>query len=337
MAHEEIDVTESRKNDHIDLAFKSQVDQIDRRFYYEPVLSAHPGQALPVTSFLGKSLKAPIWISSMTGGTGKAKLINENLGRACGEYGLGMGLGSCRIILEDDTYFNDFHLRPVIGNNYPLFANLGVAQLEELIVTKRMHLMLNLVDKLKADGLIIHVNPMQEWLQPEGDRFRMTSLQVIEEVLNIAQFPIIVKEVGQGMGYNSLKELFKLPLAAIDFGAFGGTNFAMLELLRASEISREIYTPLAHIGHTAAEMVDFTNQLVDELGTDRRCNFVIISGGVKTFLDGYYLINKVKIPAIYGMASPFLKHAMGSYTDLTHFVDAQVEGLKIANAMLKVR
>ena len=311
MSEELIEVTESRKKDHIDLAFKSQVDQIDHRFYYEPLLSGHPQNNLKEIPFIGKKFKAPIWISSMTGGTGKAKTINKNLGKVCKDYGLGMGLGSCRIILEDDTFFEDFNLRPLIGNDYPFFANLGIAQLEELIVNKRVSQIHKLVDKLKADGLIIHVNPMQEWLQPEGDHFTMTSLQVVEEILNQVDFPIIVKEVGQGMGYHSLKALFKLPLAAIDFAAHGGTNFAMLELLRANEINRELYTPLAHIGHSAEEMVGFTNRIVEELGTDRKCNFVIISGGIKTFLDGYYLINKIKIPAMYGMASAFLKHAMG--------------------------
>lgn len=337
MAEEFIEVTESRKKDHIELAFKSQVDMTDHRFYYEPVLSGHPSSNLKEIDFIGKKLKSPIWISSMTGGTGKAKTINENLGKACHEFGLGMGLGSCRIILEDNTYFEDFNLRPLIGNEFPFFANLGVAQLETLIREKRMGQVNKLVDKLKADGLIIHVNPLQEWLQPEGDHFQMTSLEVINEILHHADFPVIVKEVGQGMGYNSLKELFKLPLAAIDFAAHGGTNFAMLELLRADENSRELYTPLAHVGHTAEEMVEFSNKIIDELGSQRKCNFVIISGGIKTFLDGYYLINKIKLPAIYGMASPFLKHAMGEYAPLKSFVEMQLEGLKIANAMLKVR
>jgi isopentenyl-diphosphate delta-isomerase len=248
-----------------------------------------------------------------------------------------MGLGSCRIILEDNTYLQDFNLRPVIGNDFPFFANLGVAQLESLILNKRLSQINALVDKLKADGIIIHVNPLQEWLQPEGDHFKLSSLQVVEEVLNAVDFPVIVKEVGQGMGYHSLKALFQLPLAAIDFAAHGGTNFAMLELLRADESSRELYTPLAHVGHTAEEMVEFTNKIVDELGDNRKCNFVIISGGIKTFLDGYYLINKIKIPAIYGMASPFLKHAMGEYQPLKSFVELQLEGLKIANAMLRIR
>lgn len=337
MSAERIDITETRKSDHIDLAFKSQVDEADHRFYYEPVLSAHPGPTLREISFVNKKLQAPLWISSMTGGTEKAFHINRHLARACHEFGIGMGLGSCRIILDDDTYFEDFNLRPIIGPEYPFFANLGVAQLEDVILRKKTAQVHRLVEKLDADGLIIHVNPMQEWLQPEGDRFTMTPLDVIEVMLQQAQYSIIVKEVGQGMGYHSLKALFRLPLAAIDFAAHGGTNFAKVELLRSDAVQQELYGPLAHLGHSAEEMVDFTNRIVEELGNDRRCNQVIISGGVKDFLDGYYLTEKINLPAVYGQASPFLRYALDGYESLQQYVKGQLEGLKIAHAMLRVK
>lgn len=337
MSGERIEITETRKSDHIDLAFKSQVKDTDSRFYYEPVLASHPKEKPDPFTFLDKTFLAPIWISSMTGGTEKAFQINRNLAMACNEYGLGMGLGSCRIILEDDTFFEDFNLRPIIGNNSPFFANLGVAQLETLIKEKKLSVVSRMVDKLKADGLIIHINPMQEWLQPEGDRYTMTPLQIIEACLEAFDFKIIVKEVGQGMGYHSLKALFQLPLAAIDFAALGGTNFSKVELLRSSEIQQELNGPLVNIGHTAEEMVLFTNQIVDELGDKRKCNQVIISGGIQNFLDGYYLTQKIKIPAVYGQASPFLKYALNSYDALKEFVDGQINGLRIASSMLRLR
>lgn len=337
MSEEKIDITETRKNDHIDLAFKSQVIETDSRFYYEPVLNCHPSSALPEIHFLNKKMKAPIWISSMTGGTQKAHMINRLLAKSCKEFGLGMGLGSCRIILEDNTYFEDFNLRPIMGDDAPFFANLGVAQLESLITRNKLFLVKDLIDRLQADGLIIHVNPMQEWLQPEGDRFSLTPKQIIEEVLAHFQFDIIVKEVGQGMGYESLKALIQLPLAAIDFGAHGGTNFSKLELLRSSELNQNWFDPLTKIGHTAEEMVQFTNSILQELGDNVRCNQIIISGGIQNFLDGYYLINKVKANAVYGQASPFLKYATESYESLQKYISAQIDGLRIANAMLTVR
>lgn len=330
----------SRKKDHIELAFRSQVEsgKLDDRFYYEPILAGHPEQgSLIPFSFLGKTMRAPVWVSSMTGGTEMARTINHNLARACKEFGMGMGLGSCRSLLFSDETLPDFDVRSIIGHDLPLFANLGIAQLEQLIDQRELYRVNELIDKLQVDGLIIHVNPMQEWLQPEGDRFLKAPLDTIRTFLDKIEVPTIVKEVGQGMGYASLKALFKLPLAAVDFAANGGTNFAKLELLRSGESKREIYSQLALVGHSAAEMVDMTNQLKIELGDQMLCKQVIISGGVQNFLEGYYLINKLALTSVYGQASGFLKHARGSYQELSDYVEAQIQGLELATAFLRLK
>ena len=330
----------SRKRDHIELAFRSQVEhgEMDTRFYYEPLLAAHPEQgSLKSFPFLGKSLRAPLWVSSMTGGTEFARTINHNLARACKDFGMGMGLGSCRALLFVDETLLDFDVRHLIGDDLPLYANLGVAQVEQLIENQELWRVSELIGKLQADGLIIHVNPLQEWLQPEGDRFKKMPLETISTFLEKLDVPVIVKEVGQGMGYESLKALFQLPLQAVDFAASGGTNFAKLELLRSDTVKQEIYRQLAHIGHTAEEMVHFTNQIREELGEKMCCRQVIISGGVQSFLDGYYLINKLNLNCVYGQASAFLKHARGSYEELHAYVESQVQGLELATAFLKVK
>lgn len=331
----------SRKKDHITMAFASQVikQDLDRRFFYEPMLSAHPGdQALAPTSFLDKKMRVPLWVSSMTGGTEMAGTINRNLAEACGEFGMGMGLGSCRSLLYSDDNLKDFAVRKWIGPDYPLFANLGIAQLEQLLENGETFRIAELIEKVEADGLIIHVNPLQEWLQPEGDRFSQPPIETVESLVQqFPDLPLIVKEVGQGMGKESLKRLFQLPLAAIDFAANGGTNFAKLELLRSDDQKKETYAPLALVGHSAEEMVSLTNELLDELGAFVQTRQVIISGGIKDFLDGYYLINKVRLPAVYGQASGFLRHAQGNYEALRKYVVAQVEGLKLANAFLRLR
>lgn len=330
----------SRKRDHIELAFQSQVEAsaLDSRFYYEPMLAAHPARgAWPAFSFLGKTFRIPMWVSSMTGGTQLAHTINHNLARACQEFGMGMGLGSCRSLLYNDDTLSDFDVRDLIGDDLPLYANLGVAQIEQLYESNQLHRIAELVAKLRADGLIIHVNPMQEWLQPEGDVLRYSPLDSIKRALDFAQFPVIVKEVGQGFGPASMRELLQLPLEAIDFAASGGTNFAMLELLRSDPANLEAYQALAKIGHSAEEMAAFTNRLADELGPRLECRQIIISGGVKHFLDGYYLIEKINLPAVYGQASGFLQHARGSYEDLRRFVEGQVRGLEVARSYLKVR
>jgi isopentenyl-diphosphate Delta-isomerase len=328
----------SRKSDHIELAFQSQVTDLDSRFYYEPLFAAHPTEgALPPLDFLGKTVRTPMWVSSMTGGTAKARTINRNLAQAAGQFGFGMGLGSCRQLLYGNDFFEDFNIRPIMGDAVPLFANLGIAQLEDLIDRDELDLVKRMVEKLGADGLIIHVNPMQEWLQPEGDRFRRPPIQTIELLLQTFDFQLIVKEVGQGFGYNSLKALLQMPLAAVDFAAAGGTSFSMLELLRGVKERFDAYGDLAKIGHSAVEMVDFTNQIVAELDDKIRCQHIIVSGGIGNFLDGFYCLKKLSLPAVYGQASAFLRHAQGNYADLERFVAGQVRGLELAAAYLKVR
>lgn len=331
----------SRKQDHIELAFKSQVARaaLDNRFYYEPLLAAHPSEkpSSVAFDFVSKKMRSPLWVSSMTGGTEMARIINRNLAKACSEFGMGMGLGSCRSILKDDTYFEDFNIRDLMGEAVPLYANLGIAQVEKLVEEKELYLVSNMLDKLRADGLIIHVNPFQEWLQPEGDRFLKPPIETIMRVLDDLDIRIIVKEVGQGMGYESLKTLFRLPLEAIDFAANGGTNFAKLELLRSDSQKQEIYSQLANVGHSAEEMVSMSNEILGELGDKALCKQVIISGGIQNFLDGYYLINKLQTNCVYGQASAFLKHARGDYETLRDYIESQVKGLDLAKAFLKVK
>lgn len=330
----------SRKHDHIALAFQSRVTQgeLDNRFFYEPLLSAHPKHgSLPAFSFLGKMLRAPIWVSSMTGGTALAGKINHHLARACAEFGMGMGLGSCRQLLHTNEHFSDFDVRDTMGNDLPLFANLGPAQIEKLLEDKEAERIPALLHKLRADGLIVHVNPLQEAMQPEGDVFKRPPLEVIEELLQLFDFKIIVKEVGQGFGPASLKALLKLPLAAIEFAAAGGTNFAKLELLRSNTDRQLIFEKISTLGHSAIEMLEWTNTIQAELGDACRTQHLIISGGITDFLDGYYVTQKSKLTAVYGQASGFLKHAQDDYPTLQTFVQSQIRGLELSNAFLRTR
>ncbi|PKQ66379.1 type 2 isopentenyl-diphosphate Delta-isomerase [Labilibaculum manganireducens] len=327
-----------RKKDHIELAFRSQMKDalIDERFYYEPMLSSHPKADDTTFTFLGKDMQTPIWVSSMTGGTELAGKINRNLARACAEFGMGMGLGSCRSLLDSDEYFSDFDVRSIIGDDLPLYANLGICQLEELIQKKKISKIIRLVGRLRADGLIIHINPMQEWLQPEGDRINQSPIDSLEYLLDEVDFPIIVKEVGQGMGPESLRALLHLPLQAIEFAAFGGTNFAKIELLRHSDSQIKLFEPLAQIGHSANQMTDWVNEIVAS-DDQVKCKEIIISGGIQNFLDGYYLIEKSTLPAIYGQASSLLKYAKESYEELRAYLESQRKGLQLSKSFLRVR
>jgi len=327
-----------RKSDHIELAFRSQTEGslADERYYYEPALSGHPPfeQVMPI-AFGNKTLSYPLWISSMTGGTRKARHINTNLARACREFGLGLGLGSCRKLVDHPETLPDFDMREVIGSALPLFANLGIAQIEAWLESGQEKHIQSIVDQLQADGLIVHLNPFQEFMQPEGDRYRHPPVDTIKNLLDRFEFPVIVKEVGQGMGPASLEALLKLPLLAIEFGAFGGTNFSLLELQRHQAVHAEELLPLTRVGHTAAEMVRFCNDLASQGPV--ACSNLIISGGIRHFLDGYALIRQSVLPAIYGQASGFLAHAQSDYEGLRQYVKTQLRGLQLAQAFLKVR
>ncbi|HET6558281.1 MAG TPA: alpha-hydroxy-acid oxidizing protein [Prolixibacteraceae bacterium] len=328
---------DDRKLEHIQLAFDSRtsLEEQDRRFNYEPMLGAHPENMDLSVELLGKTMRTPIWVSSMTGGTAMARTINLNIARACREFGMGMGLGSCRRLLTDKTHWDDFNLRDEIGDLQPFWANLGISQVEEMVLAKNTQPIVDLVGELHADGLIVHVNPLQEWFQPEGNQLRQSPLETIRELLERMQVKIIVKEVGQGFGPESLRQLLMLPLEAIEFGAYGGTNFSKLEIMRGDQQRLDADLPFTFVGHSAAQMVEKINLILKENPLPA-CRQLIISGGIQNALDGYYLTSKSQLPAVFGMASAVLKHASVSYESLESFLIRQIQTLSLANAFLKI-
>lgn len=327
-----------RKKDHLKLAFQSRIEKAgaDSRFDYEPMLSAHPNHPPEPFAFAGKTMRLPVWVSSMTGGTDLAGTINRNLAQACREFGMGMGLGSCRILLDDAAHLADFDVRHILGDEQPLYANLGICQLEKLMLDRQLHRVDELVAMLNADGIIIHVNPLQEAFQPEGDRLTLPPIELIERFLNETSLRVIVKEVGQGMGPESLARLMALPLEAVEFGALGGTNFSMLEMLRHDEAFASAMEPFANVGHTADEMLHATNAIVAE-NSGIRCHQLIISGGITSVLHGHHLVKQSRIPAVFGMGAMFLKHATTDYATLRRYVERLQYGWMLAEAFLRRR
>lgn len=330
--------TALRKDSHLDLALRSQNNETDPRFYYEPMIAAHPNlKDNWETVFGGKKMRFPIWISSMTGGTGKTNEVNRRLAATAKRFGLGMGVGSARIAIEDQAKAKDFNLRNILGDDAPFYLNFGIAQIEDLLNSKGIYKLEDLRKQLGADGFIIHVNPLQEWMQPEGNKIESPPVDTIKKFLEeTGGCSLIIKEVGQGFGPESMKALLTLPLTAIEFAAAGGTNFSKVELQR-NEAKSRFLNSFIRIGQSADEMVDILNQLTSEMGENRKCNQVIISGGIRNFLDGYYFITKSKLKAIYGQASSFLEYAMQSQEALDEFVQYQTEGLLLAKAYLKIK
>jgi len=337
---EEREKLSQRKADHVELAKSSQVkdSKLNQLFDYEPLLSGFPQGDLTPTVIAGKKMSAPIWVSSMTGGTGEAAHINKNLATVCREFGLGMGLGSCRSLLESDEFFNDFALRKALGDDAPFFANIGLAQVTDLLGQNKLTHFIDLCHRLEVDGFFVHINPLQEYYQPEGDRWYLSPLDIIDEVLNLCahtSLKVSVKEVGQGMGPRSLEALLKRPLSFIEFAAFGGTNFSLLETLRSEK--RNVAEDLCYVGHTCNEMLSFVQDIYNTDKNAIKCESLIISGGVRSFLQGHHLIQKSPLPAVYGMATPFLKHANIGLDETRLFVQQQISGLKMASHFLHPR
>lgn len=330
-----------RKRDHIELAYGAQTrrHEVDVRFNYEPLLSAHPDKDYDIgTTFLGKTIAAPFWISSMTGGVGEARDININLARVAREFSLGMGLGSCRVLLESDEYFADFNLRPILGKELPFYANLGIAQVEKLLAEGNINKIFDLLFRLDTDGLIVHVNPMQEWFQPEGDKFFHPPIQTINKLadhFHNTDKKIIVKEVGQGMGPASLKAILESPIHAIELASFGGTNFSKLEMMRQKDSTVKNLESFTQVGHTAHQMVDILNHLAEE-NPKYKEKQIIISGGIKDVLDGYYLAEKLQYNSLIGQAKNFLARSE-NYDELRAFTSSQIEAFKMARAFLNIK
>lgn len=319
-----------RKKDHIELAFKSKTAGRPwwaEKLSYEPMLATHNDVDISI-SFLDKKLKSPYFVSSMTGGTEKAKLINERLAKMCKHFSMGMGLGSCRPLLESSNSLKDFDIRHLLGDDLPLMANLGIYQVEELLQNSKLHLVDELLKKLSADILMVHVNPLQEYTQKEGDHFKVSPLETLKKLVDVAKFKIGVKEVGQGFGPKSLKKLHELPIQVIEFASFGGTNFTTLELSRHSGLKpaiRDSLKDLEVLGHEPLEMIQMVNELPNN-GMD-----YILSGGIDSSLYGHFLSLNFKRNHAVGMASKFLEYALESEESLYEFATGLVETKKLAS------
>lgn len=229
-------------------------------------------------TFLGKTLSMPLMIASMSGGTKESQKLNEQLAVAAQAAGIALALGSMRIALENPRQRAAFELRS-FAPGIPILANIGGAQLRE---TNGLKGALQCVEIAVADALIVHLNPLQEALQPNGDT-RWTGIkEAIARLVLESPVPVIIKEVGHGIGPITARALADIGVCYIDVAGAGGTSWAAIETQRlGSPEAMKLGTPFHNFGITLGEALAAFNadsQLRDAL-------FVIASGGVRSGLD----------------------------------------------------
>lgn len=272
------------------------------------------------TSFLGQKLSAPILISSMTGGTVEGQKINQNLAKAAQKIGVAMAVGSQRIAIENPKLTWTFEVRHV-APKILLFANLGAVQLNYGYGIKECQ---KAVKMIRADGLILHLNPLQEAIQPEGNRNFENLLPKIEKVVKGLSVPVIVKEVGCGLSEEVARRLYAAGVKIIDTAGWGGTNWAKIEGIRAKGSFDEIFSQW---GIPTAESIIACKKV--------KGLTVIGSGGIR---NGVEIAKALALGAdLVGLALPFLKPATGSEKEVEEKLLQLVCELKITMFCLGVK
>jgi len=249
------------------------------------------------TSFLGKQMNVPLLISSMTGGTEQAGMINRRLAEVAQQYGLAMGVGSQRVIVEKPQVADTFAVRQY-APDILLFANLGAVQLN---YEYGLDECLRIIDVLQADALILHLNPLQECIQPRGNVNFCGLLHKIGLLCRKLPIPVIVKEVGNGVSAAMAQKLSEVGVQAIDVAGAGGTSWAMVESARAeNNLQKRLGRTFADWGLSTAECITSVRSALPDIP-------LIASGGLR---DGLDIAKAIALGSdIVGLAMPFLQAA----------------------------
>ncbi len=315
-----------RKLEHIRLALEERM-QLGRNFFdeYRFDHAALPeidlGAVDTGVSFLGRRLAAPLLISSMTGGTATAGQINRNLAAGAEEAGVAVGVGSQRKALEDPTQADSFRVREVAPHAV-LLANLGAVQLNYGLGLKACR---DAVEMIGADALILHLNPLQEAIQPEGQCNFSGLLAQIGAVVRELAVPVVIKEIGCGISEATARALAAEGVRIVDTAGVGGTSWARIEAQRAGDLA---------IGELFAGWGIPTPESIRQV---RRVEglTVIGSGGVRNGLD---VAKAIAMGAdLVGMAYPFLGPATESPAKVAEKVRRTVRELKICMFCLGVK
>ena len=315
--------TQTRKADHLricledDVQFNRLTNGLDKyRFDHACLPELNLKEIDLSTKFLGKTLKAPLLISSMTGGTERAKTINSRLAIAAQKHGLAMGVGSQRIAVENPQVAHTFAMRS-LAPDAMLLANLGAVQLN---YTYGLEQCLRVVDILQADALILHLNPLQECIQPHGDTNFKGLLGKIERLCQQIDVPVIAKEVGNGISQKMATRLIEAGVNAIDVAGAGGTSWAKVEGERAeNELQRRLGNTFANWGIATADCIVQIRAAYPELP-------LIASGGLR---NGMEVAKAIALGAdLGGLAFPFLKAASESEAAIDELIELLIAELK---------
>lgn len=264
------------------------------------------------TQFLGKQLSYPLLISSMTGGTEFAGIINRRLAEVAQHYNIAMGVGSQRVAIEKPQVAATFAVRS-LAPDILLLANLGAVQLNYKYGLDECQ---RVVDLLQADALILHLNPLQECIQPRGDTNFRGLLDKIESLCSKLPIPVIAKEVGNGISAAMAKRLIEVGISAIDVAGAGGTSWAKVESERAENNSqRRLGMTFANWGLPTAECITSIRSVAPQVP-------LIASGGLRHGLD---VAKAIALGAdLAGLALPFLQAAAESEAALYELVEVLI-------------
>ena len=317
-------VTAQRKSDHIRVNLEENVRSglttgLERLRFEHNALPELDLRAVDTRlTFLGRQLNAPLLISSMTGGTKQARTVNRALAEAAQQTRVAMGVGSVRAAIEDPSLADTFAVREY-APDVLLFANLGAVQLNYgygLAETQRA------VELIEADALVLHLNALQEALQPEGDVNFSGLLPKIEAICRGLSVPVVAKEVGWGISPSVARRLVGAGVAAIDVAGAGGTSWSQVEMHRSpDEGAAAVAAEFVDWGIPTARAVADLRQAMPELP-------LIASGGLRGGID---LAKVLALGArIGGMAGPFLRAAVESSETVIELIGRTVRVLRIA-------
>ncbi len=305
----------SRKSDHIRINLEDDVQSglttgLERyRFNHQALPELNLEDVDLSLQLFGKKLQIPILISSMTGGTEQAATINLILAQAAQLTGIAMGLGSQRAAIDHPELAPTFQVRHV-APDVLLFANLGAVQLNYTYGVTECQ---RAVDMIEADALILHLNALQEAVQPEGDTRFAGLAKKIEAVCRSLSVPVIVKEVGWGFSERDARILADSGVAAIDVAGAGGTSWSQVETQRAQNESQK---------RLAAAFIDWgipTAEAIQNVRLGAPNLILIASGGLRSGVD---IAKCLALGAsLGGMANPFLKAAVRSLDDTVLIIE----------------